>query len=884
VYGANLSNGASAAQSADAFRRNHAAVFGVEPNDLAPAKYGVTGTNALPLMYDGRTGSYKFTLVRYAQYKDGLPVYRGDLRLLVRNDENFPLVLAASAVRDLGEFRVGAAHRGIDSTSSAAREGFGKACVAAGTVVRGLDHFTSPEVMVWAGLDDMNVAPATALVFTGDNGGSGGIVDDRWLFVADIETGEILHHQSMLIDVDVAGQVRGLATEGSAAEHCEDEVEMAMPYARVSIGGTNAFADEFGDFLIPNPDSSMVSVESQIRGRWFRVLDYVGDEEVLVESVLPPGPADFLHNPANEESTRAQVNAYVYANAVRDRVLHFHPTYPTLSTTEFPITVNRTDGYCPCNAWYDQFEVSLNFCKTGSSCPNTAWTSVIYHEYGHHLVEAVGSGQDQYGEGIGDSISIMMLDESGLGFGFHGPCDEPLREADNDMQYPCFGGSHDCAGLLSGCVWHTREALAASDPDGYAEVLGRLLVNSIPLHSGSQITPQITIDFMTLDDDDGDIANGTPHYDEIQAGFSAHGMPGPVLAKIKFVYPDGLPESVMPEKPAVIRVDVEPLAGEPVAGTGTVSYRVGGGAFTTVPMEEINPNQYEATLPATECPQTIEYYFRAQAVGGTSVTSPSDAPASVYATVAAVDSAIVADYTFELEPGWTVSGDADDGHWNVGVPVDCDRGDPPADFDGSGRCWLTDNSVSSFCNSDVDEGSTILTSEVFDLSGLDEANVTYARWYSNTQGASPGSDVFVVEVSDDGGSSWLQLERVGPTGAEADGGWYVMTFRIADFVAPNDQFRIRFVASDLGEGSVVEAGVDAFKIFAYDCESQAACAQADVNQDGVCDGFDVAIVRNTSNWLLATDEAVEPRCDINSDGIIDGFDIAVIRRTDCWLK
>ena len=53
----------------------------------------------------------------------------------------------------------------------------------------------------------------------------------------------------------------------------------------------------------------------------------------------------------------------------------------------------------------------------------------------------------------------------------------------------------------------------------------------------------------------------------------------------------------------------------------------------------------------------------------------------------------------------------------------------------------------------------------FELDGSASATLRYARWYSNDTGASPGADVFNVDLSDDGGVSWTSAEVVGPTGA-----------------------------------------------------------------------------------------------------------------------
>ena len=127
---------------------------------------------------------------------------------------------------------------------------------------------------------------------------------------------------------------------------------------------------------------------------------------------------------------------------------------------------------------------------------------------------------------------------------------------------------------------------------------------------------------------------------------------------------------------------------------------------------------------------------------------------------------------------------------------------------------MTDNADG---NSDVDDGSTILTLPVMDASLLDLV-ISYDRWYSNTEGDNPMQDIFVVEVSDDGGSSWVNLETVGPTGSEVSGGWFHKEFLVSDIpgIEPDDQFRIRFIASDTNPQSIFAAGVDGGKLLALE--------------------------------------------------------------------
>lgn len=887
VYGGPMSLGESPADSAAKFQAAHAAIFGVASTDLKPHSLLEDRRTLQPVKLNRATGEFEFSLVYYTQYHADIEVFRSDLRLLVRNEPGYPLVLAASALRDLGDFDAPAVT--LNGLRDAGYLASSLAAAQDSVLVSNpsLKNFSAPKGVVWAGVDDMQVEPQLAITFIADDAPvAGGIPDQKWLFVSDAETGEILYEENQIHRVDVSGSVQGLATQGSPSEQCAEELAETMPHARATIGATVAFADENGDFVIPNGGASDVSVNSGIRGRYFRVTEQGGGETVLTQLVTPPGPANFLHNAANVERRRAEVNAYIHANRIRDYMLDVNPSYPVIGgQTEFSVIVNETGGICPGNAQYTG--TALRFCLAGGGAPNTAWSSVVYHEYGHHLVQSGGSGQGAYGEGMGDVCSVLLLDESPVGTGFFGSCATSLRNADNNCDYSagscstCGSAIHTCGQLISGCVWQTRNELLITNPATYRQIISDLALNSILMHSGSTITPAIAIDYLTIDDNDNNINNGTPHFQEICTGFGEHNMPCPVLDPVGFSYPSGVPDMVTPNQPTVFAVDALAISDTPVPGTGTLSYRIGSsGAFTTVSMSQSSPNHYQATLPATACPQTIEFYFSVQTTSSGVVSDPGNAPTSVYRAVAASGTITEVAYNFQTNPGWTVTSSVTDGPWdtNPAVPVSgCNRGNPQTDFDGSGQCWMTDNSAASACNSDVDNGATTLTSQVLNLSGLAAAHVSYARWFSNNTGDGPETDTLRVEISTNGGTNWTALEIVGPTSTspnpEINGGWFVKTYAIPS----SAQFRIRFIAEDVGAQSVVEAAIDAFEIFDLDCST--TFLPGDMNCDGIVGVGDIA------GFVLAlTDpagyEAAFPSCninnaDVNNDSTISVGDIAV---------
>jgi hypothetical protein len=183
-------------------------------------------------------------------------------------------------------------------------------------------------------------------------------------------------------------------------------------------------------------------------------------------------------------------------------------------------------------------------------------------------------------------------------------------------------------------------------------------------------------------------------------------------------------------------------------------------------------------------------------------------------------------------------------------------------------------------NSDVDS-LTILTSPIFDVSDMIEPKMVYAHWYDNTgggSGAAPGADVMEVGISYDGGESYETLDTIGPNTDESMGGWIVSELPLDAFQTGTSTMRIRFLVSDLGQGSIIEAGIDDVTITGLVCVSVDACpADLAGNPDGTPDGllnfFDVsAYLSLYGSGSPEADLAGNP--DGTPDGLLNFFDVS----------
>lgn len=355
---------------------------------------------------------------------------------------------------------------------------------------------------------------------------------------------------------------------------------------------------------------------------------------------------------------------------------------------------------------------------------------------------------------------------------------------------------------------------------------------------------------------------------------------------LKISLPAGQPAWIEPNQPYTLAVQIDEITATVQAGTAELRYRTSaGGTFATSPLVDLGGGAYDATLPATSCGATVEYFIEVDTTDGQTITEPPEGAAAAYTTEVLPRITILVD-DMETDMGWTVGAPGDTattGIWNRMAPqaTDAQPGDDHSPAPGT-MCWVTDGrSGTSVGTYDVDDGPTSLISPVFDAGGLD-AHVSYWRWYSNDEGSSPNADVFTVQISGDAGDTWVDVEVVGPTGAEASGGWYAHRFFISDVTTPTAAMRLKFIADDGGYGSIVEAAIDDLVI-----EAPGTCPNnlpGDCDCDGDVDYFDIqyflAALEGEVEWraLYDAQHGGEPPCpysnsDVDGDGLVDYFDI-----------
>jgi hypothetical protein len=504
-----------------------------------------------------------------------------------------------------------------------------------------------------------------------------GGADGKYLAYVDPATGDVLAVRQQ--NFYVTGQLLYNVVDRNPSR---PRVNRAAHTANVAVGGVAQTTSPAG--MLSWPDGT-VTVTTSVVGQYVTVANKADGDDSLVAadvSLSPSGQA--VLDVSTDERQDAQVNVYIATNKVKDFVRT--NIDPGMAAIDQPIIANVNINQA-CNAFFDG--TSINFFKRTNQCQNTGLVEdVVFHEFGHALhmaeiIEGVGSFDGALSEGASDFLAASMTGDPGMGRGFFHN-DQALRDLDPanvEATWPQDIGEIHLTGLIyGGTIWDLRKALLAAKPE--AEALALVYKIYLATLRRSVNIPSSMIEALAADDDDGNLANGTPNECFIRAAYGRHGMR---TATGVIAAPGSLQSSAV-----VVRVDLAGLS-EHCTGDEVKTVHLAWKPGTTatpaagsVEMNQVDPTRFWAQLPLAQDDVTY-YQADIEFTDASHLTLPDNLADTFYT---AYSGATVPLYctSFDSDPfteGWTTG--AEDGlesPWKWGVPAGGGT-DPPAAFTGS---------------------------------------------------------------------------------------------------------------------------------------------------------------------------------------------------------
>ena len=484
------------------------------------------------------------------------------------------------------------------------------------------------------------------------------------------------------------------------------------PFASTSVGQTDGAAN-----LTYNGASISVSFNG-LTGPFVDVASATGP--VASEAFLASDGTPLIWNAADDEQVDAQLSAFAHTSFVKAYVRNIDPNLAWLDT-QIPVTVNIDDQ---CNANSDGN--AINFYMSSESCENTGRLSdVVYHEFGHSvhaqsLIPGVGQFNTSLSEGISDYLAATIVGDTGLAPGFFYD-DTPLRDFDPDgfeYRWPEDRGEVHAEGrIIGGALWDLRKLMIAK----LGTAAGITYTDRLYYETTRRAVdiPSMYAEALAFDDDDGNLANGTPNGCEINAAYGPHGL---------FTAGEGNERVSIAHQPEGIRVDLSLVVpvhpGCPVVADPVLEWRLreDPDQSGTVEMVELPESAYQATIPPQVPGNVVQYRVRLNYSIGAEGPLPDNFVDPWYETFVGEVIPLKC-----LDEGWpsTVEGD---GNWQIGpLPSgDTAGSDPPAGYDGGTHVYQPDL-YPKWSNS-------TLTFDAVPTLGYTNVRLQYQRWLTVEDG------------------------------------------------------------------------------------------------------------------------------------------------------
>lgn len=641
--------------------------------------------------------------------------------------------------------------------------------------------------------------------------------------VIDAHTGELYYRY------DLVGDAPDIPVMGSIIDNPLQAREIRqLPNIKVEIEGETYFTNEQG--VLEYDGDLPVEATVIFEGKFASVRDGQGANNSPRYTTTIEEANPVIDIPLSVDSSI--LAGYYHTDLVHQFMKSQLPAEFDALDYPLPVFVNRTDDVC--NAFYDG--ESINFYGHSGGCYSTVlFSDVVYHEYGHGIndkyYEFLGSffANGAMNEGYADIWGLLITGHPVLGQGGLRVGGGFVRRYNSvPKRYPedIMDQVHNDGEIIAGSWWRLGE-LIGLDNMRTIFVESQLATSMRPGGQEGPLYGDLLFDALIVDDDNGDLSDGTPHINEILEAFGEHGIVPFLGIDVEHEEVELIPSGQPMQVPFRVKVDFDY---QELIKEARVYYRTDKSLETfgrwSVGLDFLD-GSFVAPIPLQPDGAVVEYYVEITDERGilTQVV-PEGADIGISLPYQTIVGLVEKDRDdlFANSSNWTIGDPTDNatsGIWEIGSILPSSfSGDPiQAGEDHTlttdNFCAFTGNAPSGevFAN-EVSDGKTTLYSPVYDLTPYQIPAFQYYRWYFNFT-FNPNGSTWLVQITNNG-VDWVTVEET----STPEQAWRKVALKVSDFVAPTENVQLRFIvdeptdtATPFGSAGVSEAAVDDLSLF-----------------------------------------------------------------------
>jgi hypothetical protein len=437
----------------------------------------------------------------------------------------------------------------------------------------------------------------------------------KYKSTVDAISGEILERTNQIHNVAANIDATTLVRKRNPLETPE---EVPMPGLKIPVNGKDYFTDKEGKVTINIEEP--IEISFPLEGKYART-SFTGGaphSTSTIKMTLNPGENFITLNEDN--SNHYERFAIYHINFMHDYMLEIDPSLTCLED-QFTVIFHYDDPYgYGINAYSNGFDIGYLLYDEHSEMDLTQSADVLYHEYGHsvntNFYQSLGTDMHNGAchEALADLNAALATDFSKIGYGtnLQNP-DDIIRDLDNTNRYPddIEGESHHDSQILSGAFWDIRKEKGVE----FVAHLSHFARYGLPDDPDTGVAfGEWLVEVLNVDDDNGDLSDGTPNSEMIIAAFEKHNIGANLLASSLYEYPEFVDSYSGNPNEFAIQVGCRPSA-LPIEMPDAINfvYTIDDYRTTkTVSLEKANmedANKYIGLVQFGENPVMIKYYY-----------------------------------------------------------------------------------------------------------------------------------------------------------------------------------------------------------------------------------------------------------------------------------